>query len=97
VITLQYEEISFSEASTTFENYCHSLVGLIGIHSKNIQDQRGSSEIIVNQLTEMRDNASSVSLDEEMTNLVKFQHAYAAAAKLIKTADEMLEALLAVR
>jgi flagellar hook-associated protein 1 len=97
IADLQYEEISFSEASTTFENYCHSLVGLIGIHSKNIQDQRGSSEIIVNQLTEMRDNASSVSLDEEMTNLVKFQHAYAAAAKLIKTADEMLEALLAVR
>jgi len=97
IADLQYEEISFSEAGTTFENYCHSLVGLIGIHSKNIQDQRGSSEIIVSQLTEMRDNASSVSLDEEMTNLIKFQHAYAAAAKLIKTADEMLEVLLAVR
>lgn len=97
IADLQYEEISFSETSTTFEHYCHSLVGLIGLHSKNIQDQRGSSEIVVSQLTEMRDNASSVSLDEEMTNLIKFQHAYAAAAKLITTADEMLEALLAVR
>jgi flagellar hook-associated protein 1 len=97
IADLQYEEISFSETSTTFEHYCHSLVGLIGIHSKNIQDQRGSSEIVVSQLTEMRDNSSSVSLDEEMTNLIKFQHAYAAAAKLITTADEMLEALLAVR
>jgi len=42
----------------------------------------------------MRDNTSGVSLDEEMANLIKFQHAYSAAAKLITTSDEMLRTLL---
>jgi len=32
-----------------------------------------------------------------MTNLIKYQHAYAAAAKLITTADEMLKTLLAIK
>jgi flagellar hook-associated protein 1 FlgK len=38
-----------------------------------------------------------VSLDEEMTNLIKFQHAYTAAAKLISVSDEMLETLLSTK
>jgi flagellar hook-associated protein 1 FlgK len=42
----------------------------------------------------MRDAISAVSLDEEMTNLIKYQHAYASAAKLITVADEMLQTLL---
>ena len=58
---------------------------------------RENNEMIVNQLTETRDNISSVSIDEEMTNLIKYQHAYAAAAKLIATADEMLRTLLEVK
>ncbi|MDB9823454.1 hypothetical protein OAC89_07135, partial [Deltaproteobacteria bacterium] len=40
------------------------------------------------------DNVSAVSLDEEMTNLIKYQQVYAAAAKLITTAEEMLDELL---
>ncbi|MEA3357914.1 MAG: flagellar hook-associated protein FlgK [Thermodesulfobacteriota bacterium] len=91
------EDSAYSDTTTTLENYSHSLVGLVGIHSKSVQGQRESHEIIVNQLTAIRDSVSSVSIDEEMTNLIKYQHAYAAAAKLITTADEMLKTLLAVK
>ena len=35
--------------------------------------------------------------DEEMTNLIKYQHAYAAAAKLLTIVDEMFATLLQVR
>ena len=52
---------------------------------------------MVNKLGEMRDSISAVSLDEEMTNLMKFQHAYSAAAKLISTADEMINTLLELK
>jgi flagellar hook-associated protein 1 FlgK len=112
IATLQYEGVSvkswsyergddqspaYSDTNTTLESYSHSLIGSIGIHSKSIQGQRENNEIIVNQLTEIRDSVSSVSLDEEMTNLIKYQHAYAAAAKLITTADEMLKILLAIK
>jgi flagellar hook-associated protein 1 FlgK len=52
---------------------------------------------MVNKLGEIRDSISGVSLDEEMTNLIKFQHAYAAAAKLISVSDEMFNTLLGLR
>jgi flagellar hook-associated protein 1 FlgK len=46
---------------------------------------------------ETREGIQGVNLDEEMTNLIRYQHAYEAAAKLISVCDEMLAALLATR
>jgi flagellar hook-associated protein 1 FlgK len=53
--------------------------------------------VVVNQMQEVRDSISAVSLDEEMTSLMKYQHAYAVAAKLVSTADEMLKVILETR
>ena len=49
------------------------------------------------QLNNTRDSISGVNLDEEMTNLMKYQHAYAAASKLVSVTDEMLQDLLNMR
>jgi flagellar hook-associated protein 1 FlgK len=81
----------------TLQGYYTYLVGSVGIKSKSIQSEQEYAEVVVNQLTELRDNMSAVSTDEEMINLIKFQQAYAAAAKLVSTADEMLQTLLATR
>jgi flagellar hook-associated protein 1 FlgK len=48
----------------------------------------------VNALTDRRSQVSGVSLDEEMTNLVKFQHAYAAAGRAMSTLNDMLDTLV---
>ena len=42
-------------------------------------------------------SVSGVNLDEELTNLIKYQSSYVAAAKLITTADQMLETLLGLK
>jgi flagellar hook-associated protein 1 FlgK len=49
------------------------------------------------KLEAVRDSISAVNLDEEMTNMIKFQHAYTAASKLISVADELLTSLLATK
>jgi flagellar hook-associated protein 1 FlgK len=46
------------------------------------------------QLENQRESVSGVSLDEEMIHLLKFQNAYTAAARLITTADEMMQTIL---
>jgi flagellar hook-associated protein 1 FlgK len=46
------------------------------------------------QLENQREAVSGVSLDEEMINLIKFQNAYTAAARMITTADEMMQTVL---
>jgi flagellar hook-associated protein 1 FlgK len=83
--------------STTIEDYYHAMVGSIGIVSSSISRNTEFSEMMVNELNTLRDSISAVSLDEEMTNLIKFQHAYQAAAKLITISDEMLDTLISVR
>ena len=83
--------------NATVEDYYHALVGTMGIKSASISRERAFNEAMFSQLGEIRDSISAVSLDEEMTNLMKFQHAYTAAAKLISVADEMLNTLLGVK
>ena len=84
-------------ASSTIESYYQSMVGSIGIASASVSRDKSFSETMVNAISNIRDSISGVSLDEEMTNLIKYQHAYAAATKLVSTADEMLNTLLEVR
>jgi flagellar hook-associated protein 1 FlgK len=51
---------------------------------------------MVQHLNNYRESISGVSIDEEMVNLVKFQNAYEAAAKLVNIADQMLETVLSI-
>jgi len=82
---------------STIEDYYHSMVGSIGITSASVSRDRSFYELMVNEITNIRDSISAVSLDEEMTNLIKYQHAYTAAARLIRVSDEMLNTLLGLK
>ena len=82
---------------TSVEDYYHSLVGSIGITARGISSTKVFNELMIDKLSGIRDSVSAVSLDEEMANLMQFQHAYAAASKLIAIADEMLATLLKLK
>jgi flagellar hook-associated protein FlgK len=83
--------------TTTIENYFHSLVSSIGTQSASVSRTRDFNEVMTSKLESVRDSISAVNLDEEMTNMMKFQHAYTAASKLISVADELLTSLLATK
>ena len=62
--------------------------------SSAAKSQSANQQILVNQLTNQRAQTSSVSLDEETTHLIQYQHAYQAAARVISVVDGMLDTLI---
>jgi len=50
----------------------------------------------MDMVSNQRESVSGVSIDEEMSNLIKFQYAYQAAARLINTADTLMSALMEI-
>ncbi|MEW6594409.1 MAG: flagellar hook-associated protein FlgK [Thermodesulfobacteriota bacterium] len=89
------DDIAFRGASTNSLNgFYNALVGDIGNLGRTISRSVEFNTLVVNQMNEMRDSISGVSLDEEMANLIKYQHAFTAASRLIKMSDEMLQTLL---
>lgn len=80
--------------TTTIENYYQVMVGSLGLKAQSINRSTGYNEIMVNKIGEQRDAISAVSLDEEMINMIQFQHAYTVAAKLFSITDEMLKTII---
>lgn len=79
---------------STFFEYYNELVSTTGIMSRNAQDSLKFEENLMAELTRQRDALSGVNLDEEAVNLIKYQRAFEAGARIIKVADELLETIL---
>ncbi|MBF0259439.1 MAG: flagellar hook-associated protein FlgK [Desulfamplus sp.] len=86
-----------SMTTATLDGYYSTMLGALGVDARNIQSAREFSTLMVNYITEQRDSISAVSLDEEMIKLMEYQHAFAAASKLVKTADEMMNTIIGLR
>jgi len=86
--------LTMNANTATFDNYYNALVSDVGGGVSTATLNLDHQSMIVSQLDNHRESISGVSLDEEMVNLIKFQHAYDASAKLITTVDELLESLI---
>ncbi len=73
-----------------------TLISEVGSDKQNADRMEESGSMVLQQLHNQKDSYSAVSVDEEMLNVIKFQKAYEASAKLIQMADEMLETLMHV-
>jgi len=86
--------LTMSGGTATFDDYYSSLVSDVGHAVVRADSYYGHQTQMVTQLENYRESVSGVSIDEEMVNLVKFQNAYQAAAKVVNTADEMLQIVM---
>lgn len=76
------------------DNYFKDTVDKLGIQEQEARRVVQNQEVLLSSFQERRDSISGVSLDEEMANLVQFQHAYQANAKVISTVDELLDVII---
>ena len=70
------------------------MVGALGVQSEEASRQYQNSVAQLDQVESSRQSVSGVSLDEEMSDLIKYQHAYGAAARFMTTFDQLLEKLI---
>ena len=94
IANIQNTAFAFATGSATLSSYYDSLVSKVGLDVKSAENTATQDTAYTKQLSTLRESNSGVSLDEELTNLVKYQRSYQASAKLITTASEMMDTVL---
>ena len=83
------DETLFSGATATASQFYAGLLSTIGSDEQAAQDGASVQSSVVDQLKNQRDAASGVNLDEEATNLIKYQKAFQASAQFAKVLDTL--------
>jgi flagellar hook-associated protein 1 FlgK len=78
----------------SLSEYYNQTVTNIGSAVNGANTLMQSQQLVVSNLAAQQDSVAGVSLDEEMTNMILFQHAYESAAKIVSTVNEMYTTLL---
>lgn len=80
--------------SATADDYWRSICAEVGVMVQESERMVDNQDALIIELENKRQSLSGVSLDEEMTNMIKFQHAYNAASRYITTIDEALDRII---
>lgn len=80
--------------SVNFNQSYAEMVSLIGERTSQARNNEAASKALLDQTTAWYESLSGVSLDEEASNLVRFQQSYAAAARIISTSQTVFDTLL---
>ena len=94
---IQYNRPLFNEGSMTLDEFYNGLVGKLGIKAQAANRAVENQTHMVDQLNNLRESISGVSLDEEAAQMIETQKHFDAAARLIRTADEVLETVINLR
>lgn len=81
-------------SNATADNFFNSMIAKLGVDSGQAQKMVKNQGALLDQLENTSEAVSGVSLDEEITNLIQYQSAYQAAAKLINVIDEMMTTVI---
>lgn len=75
----------------TPDDFMKSVLSTLAVDGQQSIRMKENGNVIVDGIDKRRQSESGVSLDEEMSNMVKFQHSYNAAARMITTIDEIYD------
>jgi len=78
-------------------DYIAGMLGQIGSETRSVDLDMKHQKTVVDYLETRREEISGVSLDEEMTNLIKFQRAFEASTKMIAVVDQLLDSIIQMR
>ncbi len=97
ILKLKDTRLYGDDSDATFTDFYANYVGTLGLDVLRASHIKEANDIVMQDLTKRRESTSGVSLDEEATNLLKWQANFTASSKLITTVDEMLETVLSLK
>ncbi|MBH0164053.1 flagellar hook-associated protein FlgK [Fictibacillus sp. 7GRE50] len=77
-----------------FQSVFEGYIGSMAVDAQKAEGMSTNSIVLLDSVDKRRQSISGVSLDEEMTNMIQYQHAYNAAARNITVVDEMLDKII---
>lgn len=86
--------IKNNNGGMTIDNYFKDTVDTLGIDESEALRIIKNEQKLLNNFNQKRTSISGVSIDEEMSNLIEYQHSYAANAKIISTIDQLLDVVV---
>lgn len=92
IMNMRHNTYMFREGAP--EDFVKTLISSLGVDGQQAQVFLKTQEGITQQIINRRDSISGVSINEEMTNMVKYQQIYAASAKMISTYEDILDILV---
>ncbi len=93
---LQHERISGDGSITLEEKYLQT-IGSIGLETGKARLDAEQASGILAQANSLRERLTGVSIDEETANMIRFQQAYQASAKIMQAADDMFKTVLELK
>ena len=87
--------LSMEGGNTNYQGAYSQLIGELGTQTRRAQITSEAQTALLAQAKESRESVSGVNLDEEAANLLKYQQAYQAVARIIAVADDLFQTLLA--
>jgi flagellar hook-associated protein 1 FlgK len=89
--SIQDQAVVNGETATDF---CSNLVSTVGNDVSSATDEQEAVGLVLTQLQNQRSDISGASLDEEAANLIQYQRAYEAAARVVSTIDELTDTVI---
>lgn len=86
-----------NEGTANFMEFYSNYVGVLGLDIVRAEHFKDADNILMQDLNARREAVVGVSLDEEATNLIKWQSNFTASSKVITAVDEMLETVLQLK
>lgn len=77
-----------------YDEFYRNIISDLGNIGQEAAVAVDAQKLLVDQIDYRRQALSAVSLDEEMTNLIKYEHSYNAAARIVNVMDEMIEMIV---
>jgi len=87
-------ETNSADRKLNYDEFYRNLISELGNKGQEASTAVDAQKLLVDQIEYNRQAISAVSLDEEMSNLIKYEHSYNAASRIVNVMDEMLEIIV---